>query len=73
MKVLAYISKGDIIEYSKKRVMVEKVVYCDVGKGEFSKYAIIELITPDGNIVKYNSNYDKGRILFQNGDVLDFE
>lgn len=67
-----YISKGDIIEINNNKLTVDEVIYCDIGESEFSKYAIIDFKTPDGIQVKYNSNYDKGKIIFQDGTILDF-
>ena len=70
--MIEYIDRGTIIEAVVDgrilRRTVATTMHCDINTG----YADIEFVDPNGNYGHYKSSYDKGRIIFPNGVVFDY-
>lgn len=62
------VERGTVIEVGKLRRTVGTTLYVWIDSG----YADIEFKDPNGDYGHYKSSYDKGRIIFPNGTVFDY-
>ena len=63
-----YIERGTIIEALGIRATVKRVLSSDVNE----RWADIEFFDENDNYRHYKSDYDKGRIIFKSGVVVDY-
>jgi hypothetical protein len=62
---------GDVICALGVCAKISMVIYCEIYEGR-SRYADVEFIDSYGNYRHYKSYYDKGKIIFQDGTVLNY-